>query len=126
MPLLLERKGLRVGGAVNGDLAGVHFGSLPLGRRRLDFALNAEAGPGGEVLDGAVVVVELAVGDDLRVAETGAVVDFEEAEAAFGVTARAQPALQQNALADGVGPAGGGDGDFVHDLFLTRPAESVS
>src|SRR5262245_64802240 len=90
------------------------FGGLPLCRRRLDLALDDDAGTGVQVLDDGLVVGQFAGGDDLDVALAGAVVEFEEAEAALGVAAGADPALQRDLAADRLDPARVGDGDLVH------------
>ena len=49
--LLLQRIGLRIGPAVDGDASGVDLGRLSLGRRRLDLAVDGDAGAGGQLLD---------------------------------------------------------------------------
>ena len=96
------------------DLARVHLGRLPLGRRRLHLALDDDAGPGVQVLDLALVVGQFARGDDLHVALARAVVELDEAEAALGVAAGADPAAEADLAADGLRGAGVGDGDRVH------------
>ena len=56
--------------------------------------------PGRELLHFGFVVRQLRVGDDLDVGQAGAVVELEEAEAALGIAARANPALQRDRPAD--------------------------
>ena len=63
----------------------------------------------------ALVVRQFAGRDDLHVALAGAVVEFDEAEAALGVAAGADPALEADLLADGLGLAGVGDAQQFHD-----------
>src|SRR5207249_2954404 len=87
MALFLERISLMVGIAVDGDALGVQLGGLPLGGRFFHLADDGDAGAGAEFLDLALVVGQLAVGDDLQVTLAGAVVEFEEAEAALGIAA---------------------------------------
>ena len=100
-PLLLH--GIRrVGAAVDVDLRRLDLGGLPLRRRLQHFALDADAGAGRQVLDLRFVVRQRRLGDDLDVAQAGAVVEFEEAEAALGVAAGADPALQDDVFADGI------------------------
>src|SRR5262249_48840270 len=93
---------------------GVNLGGLPLGGRRLDLALDGHAGPGVQVLDHRFVIRQLTWGDDLDVALTGAIVEFDETEPAFGVAPRAHPAAQQHLLADRFHTPGVCDGDRVH------------
>ena len=80
-------------------LSAPHLGGLSLGRRGADFAADADAAADAEMEDLVLVVGQLAVGDDLNVAEAGAVIDFEEAEAPL-VAAGADPSLELDVLAD--------------------------
>ena len=73
-----------------------------------------------QLLDLALVVGQLAVGDDLHVAQAGAVVELDEAEAALGVAAGANPAAKQDLAADGFDSAGVGDGDRFHKMLRIR------
>src|SRR5262249_16516158 len=98
--LLLERVGQRVGLADDGDGVGLDLRGLPLGGRGADLAGHAATGADGEAEDVTLVIRELAVGDDRDVAETGAVVELDEAEAALGVAPGAHPAPQPDAPAD--------------------------
>src|SRR5262249_45223199 len=113
--LFLQRVALRVGRAVDGDAGGVDLGRLALGGGLADLPDDGDARAGGEVLDLAVVVGQPGVGDDLDVALAGAVVDLDEAEAALGVAARADPPLQLHLLADRALAARLGDADLLHD-----------
>src|SRR5262249_6751008 len=115
VPLFLELVRLRVGRAVDGDGVGGHLGRLPLGRPRLDLAGDGAATAGGELVDFRVVVGQGGGGDDLHVALRGAVVDFEEVEAALGVAAGAHPALELDVFADRPDLTSLGDGDVFHD-----------
>src|SRR5260370_13891001 len=63
----------------------------------------------------ALVVGQRILGEDLDVAEAGAVVQLDEAEAALGIAPGAHPTLQPHLAADGLHLAGLGDADLVHD-----------
>ena len=95
---LLERIRFGVGPAVDDDLGGVDFGRLLFAAGGFHFAANGDAAAGRELLDFRFVVGEFRVGDDLDIGEAGAVVDFQKAEAAFGIAAGADPALQRDLL----------------------------
>ena len=118
MALLLQRIRRRVGPAVDGDFLGQHLGRLPLGRRGADHALDGDAATGGELEDLALVVRQRGLGDDLDVAEARAVVEFEEAEAALGIAARAHPALQHAFAADRLRAPRSGHADLFHRRLL--------
>ena len=112
MAFLLQRIRFGVGDAIDEDVFGEHFGRLSLARRGADFALDANARADGELFDFRLVVRQRGLGDDLNVAEAGAVVQFDEAEPAFRVPPGADPTLNNDILADRFGLAGSGDGDF--------------
>ena len=118
-PLLLDRVGFRIAPAVDGELGRLDFGRLPLGGRLEHLAFDADAATDIELFDVGFVVGEIGVGDDLHVAEAGAVVEFDEAEAAFGVAAGADPALQEDLFADAFLKASLCDGCPVHAILLT-------
>src|SRR4029079_9539052 len=103
--LLLQRVGLDVGLAVNDHARGLNLRLLPLGGRGFDEAFDRDAPAGGEALDVAFVVGQRAVRDDLHVALTRAVVELQEAEATFGVTPGANPALQPDLAVYVLGPS---------------------
>ena len=58
--------------------------------------------PGDELLDFALVVRQLRVGDDLDVGQARAVVQLQKAEPALRIAPRANPALQRDLAADRV------------------------
>ena len=95
MPLLLERVRLRVGVA---DAARrcVAWTSVacPLAGDALTSPSTTTLAPVCRCLTTALVVRQLARGDDLHVALAGAVVQLDEAEAALGVAAGADPAAE--------------------------------
>ena len=61
---------------------------------------DGHAAAGRELLDLRFVVRQLRVGDDLDVGQARAVVELEEAEAALGVAAGADPAADGRLFAD--------------------------
>jgi hypothetical protein len=67
-----------------------------------------------EMLDFALVVRQLAVGDDLQIVEGGAVVEFQKAEAPLRVAARANPASHARFAANGLGLTGFANGKVFH------------
>src|SRR5262249_35799202 len=89
-----------VGQAVDDDPAGADLGGLTLGRRRLNGAVDGDAGADAEMKYLGCVVGQRVLGDDLDVAHAAAVVQLQEAEAALGVAARPHPALQTHVAAD--------------------------
>jgi len=111
--LLLQGIGLRVGRAVDGDPRGLHFGGLSLAGRLLDEPFDRHAAPGRELLDFRLIVLQARFGDDLDVAEAGAVVQFDEAETRLGIPPGADPALQDHVAADRIGTPGFGDGSLL-------------
>jgi hypothetical protein len=118
VPLFLQRVLFGIGPAVDGHLRGVDLGGLLLAAGGFHFATNGDAAAGREMFDFGLVVRQVLVGDDLDIGEAGAVVDFEEAEAAFGVAAGADPALQRGLAADGRRLAGFANGEFFHGFVL--------
>ena len=112
--LLLERVFLGVGVAEEFDGGGVNLRGLPLRGRRLHFAVDAHARAGAEVFHDRFVVGKFARRDDLHVPLARAVVQFDEAESALGIAARANPTAQANELADALGLASLGHGDDIH------------
>ena len=112
-PFLLQGIRGRVGHAVDGDGRGLDLGRLALARRRLHQAGDADAATGREPLDFRFVVRQAGFGEHLDVAEAGAVVDFQEAEAGLRVAAGADPALQDHFAANGFGQTCGGNGEDV-------------
>src|SRR5579875_3540629 len=76
--------------------------------------------------DLALVVGQRILGDDLDVALAGAVVDFEEAEAALGIAARTEPALQAHLSANRFDLPRLGHADFVHVFVLLKCRSFVS
>src|SRR5262245_39222088 len=69
-----------------------------------------------------LVVRQFAWCDDLHIPLAGAVVEFDEAEAAFGVATCANPTLKANLPADRVRFAGFGNGNLVHACLRSRNA----
>ena len=93
---------------------GLEFGGLPLAGRRPQQAGHGDAAPGRKPLDFGFVVGQRRLGDDLEVAEAGAVVEFQEAEAGLRVAAGADPAGERHLLAEMVGASGLGNGESFH------------
>ena len=88
---------------------GLHFGGLSLAGRGLDQSGARMLQPGERRLICALVVFQGGLGHDLDIAEAGAVVDFQEAEAGLRVAAHADPALDSDFLPDGFGLTGQGN-----------------
>jgi len=116
---LLDGIGVGIAPAVDDDTGRLDFGRLALRGGFQHFAFDGDAAADVELFDFAFVVREIRVGDDLNIAEAGAVIEFDEAEAAFGVAAGADPALQANLLADRFLLTSDGDGCPVHGILLT-------
>ncbi len=93
---------------------GLDLGGLALAERLAEEAGHGDAAPGGEVFDLRFVVRQRAFGHDLEVAEAGAVVEFQEAEAGLRVAAGADPAGERHFLAEMFGASGLGNGEFFH------------
>ena len=112
MPFLFQRIGLGIGNAID-------EGCFWRGSR---WPVPCPARPGlrprrgaradGKLFDFRLVVRQRGLGDDLDVAEAGAVVQFEEAEARLSIAPRTDPTLNNDILADRFGLAGSGNGDF--------------
>ena len=91
MLLLLQRIRFGIGPAVDDDFGASTSVACPLPPEAFTSPSNRDAAAGGEVLHFGFVVGERAVGDDLQVGQRGAVVELEEAEAALGIAAGANP-----------------------------------
>ena len=127
MALLLQRVGLGVGPAVDGDARRpAPRSAWPLAGDALTSPIDGDAAAGGELLDFGLVVGQLAVGDDLHVAVAGAVVELEKAEAALGIAAGADPALHLDLLADRRLAASVGDRESCHEGILNSPLKKGS
>ena len=85
--------------------------ACPLPGEAFTRPVTRDAAAGRKALDLRLVVRQAAFGDHLDVAEAGAVVDFQEAEAGLRVAAGADPAVEDHFAADRFGPAGVGNGD---------------
>ena len=120
MLLLLQRIGFRIGPAVDGHAPRLDFGGLALAGRRLDQPLDAHAASGREPLDFRFVVRQRRLGQHLDVAETRAVVEFQEAETGLGIAAGADPALHACFPSNGVRPPRLGHREFFHRLQPLR------
>ena len=116
VPLLLERVRLGVGVAEQLDACVASTSvAWPFAGDAFTSPSMATLAPVWRCLTTALVVRQFARRDDLHVALARAVVEFDEAEAALGVAARAHPASQAHLLADGLGLAGLGHGDLFHE-----------
>src|SRR3984893_5954737 len=91
------------------------FGRLSLRGRFADLPLDRHAAAGGEPLDFALVIRQLAIGDDLDIGLTRTVVQLQKTEAPFGITAGAGPALQTDLAADCRRLTSGGNRDRFHE-----------
>src|SRR5262249_50622943 len=100
---------------VDGDFFRNDLGGLSLGGRFPHLADDGDAGPCAKLLDFAFVVGQGGLRNHLDVAETGAVVDLQEAEAARGVPASPQPAVQLNLPANRFFLTCLSDGYLFHD-----------
>src|SRR5262249_47948043 len=95
------------------------LGGLTLGRGLLHGPLDADARAGRQMLDLGLVVGKRCLGEDLDVAKTRAVVEFEEAEPPLAIAARANPARENDVFADGFLAASLGHGCPHHRILLT-------
>ncbi len=90
--LLLQRIGLGIGESVHLDRRRLQLHSLALAWGLGQDAGDRDRAPDGEADDVALVVGQLAVGDDLQPGEAGAVVQLDEREAALRIAAGPDPA----------------------------------
>ena len=116
MPFLLQR--VRFGSAQpwTRHFGGLHFGGLAFALRGFDLAVDRHAAAGREPFDFGLVVGQVAVGDDLNVGQTAAVVQFQKTEAPLAVAACPDPALQGSLSANGIRAAGIANRDFFHGM----------
>ena len=118
MSLLLEWVIVAVRPAKHGNRLGQHFRVLPLAARFFHLTLDTNAAAGREVFDFRFVVFEIAISNDLNIAETASVVDFNEAEPTLGITPRADPATRGDLLADRIGMTRLFDRNNIHVVVL--------
>jgi len=84
--------------AVDDDLGRLDFGRLPFRGGYQHFAVDGDGAADVELLDLGFVVGQIAVCDDLDVAEARAVVELDEAEAPLGIAACADPAFDRERI----------------------------
>ncbi len=101
------------------DLGRLDFGRLTLTGRGLDFAFHRHAATGREPFDLGLVIREGLIGDDLNVAETTTVIQLQKAESSLGIASSANPTLQADLSADGLGALRRRHGDGFH--FTSSP-----
>ena len=107
VPFFLQRVGFAVGHSHDGDFARVHFGRLTRRGRRFDLTLDDDAAADGQFLDFVGVIIQLVRSNDLQISQRRTVVQLDEAEPAFAVTAGAYPTADLDRFADGSVFAGG-------------------
>ena len=122
VPLLLQRVRFGIAPAVDDQLGGVQLGGLLGAAGGLYLAAGGDAAAGREMLHFGLVVGQLRVGDDLDIRQARAVVQLQKAEAALGVAARADPALQRGCAADRRGLRASRTVSLSMAVVLVRPS----
>ena len=112
--LLLDRVGLGVGGADDGNAARLELDRLARRGGGREFPLNLDAATGGDVLDLGLVVRQRGLRDHLKAPEARPVVHLDEGEAPLRIAAGADPSLDEVRGAEGGGLEDFGDACAGH------------